>query len=75
MANDLVTAGFNLIAAYVEAHPELGLKDALRAATVLGGGVDVRHADDNAGRLRLTDSEGSELLVLDLSSWIPTREP
>jgi hypothetical protein len=59
-----------LIAAYMDAHRELGLRGAIESATVLSGGIDMDWKDDQAGRFTMTDEAGNLLVFLDLSGWI-----
>lgn len=70
----LEAAAMQLVGAYYEVHPELGLREALTAATILAGGIDLATLDDGAGRLTVTDEAGRQIVVLDLSPWLPRRE-
>jgi hypothetical protein len=69
-----MSPALTLMASYIEAHPELGQKDAVNAATLLEGGIDLAFIDDHVGRFAVSDSSGHVVVSVDLRPWVATLE-
>jgi hypothetical protein len=69
-----VSDSSELIAAYADAHPELGIKDAAHAVWIVKVGIEIRPVDDQSGQFTMTDEGGNVLVRLDLRGWMGRRE-